>query len=240
MSTPEVLFTQYDLEIIRRFPWTKSFIEYQYKSRYLVKEVPKESVLQRLLSIAAFEKNDRILAGGILYDLQNHLYSTVYTSPITETRYPYIPSLLSIRNKKPLIEVIKHFKEKFDIILIEGAGIQHPRFFGLACEIGVDLDVPTFGVTKNSLCGKTVCGQTETTDIKVTSKHEICPVRYLNREVAYFVRKRGFVKGIYVSIGHLVSMSSILAITLSLLTHRIPEPIRLIKGQLRSVIREEM
>ncbi|MFW9854311.1 MAG: endonuclease V [Candidatus Thorarchaeota archaeon] len=240
MSTSEVPFTLYDLRIIGRFPWTKSYIEYQYKMRHLVKEVPIESSLQRLLSVAAFEKNHRIQAGGILYDLESHRYGTVFSCPIRKTRYPYIPSLLSIRNKKPLIEVIKHFEENFDIILIEGAGVQHPRFFGIACEIGVDLNVPTFGVTKNSLYGTIARGQAETTDIKENSNHELCPVRHLNKEIAYFIRKRGFSKGIYVSIGHLVSLSSILTLVQSLLTHRIPEPIRLIKRHLRSSFKENI
>ena len=36
----------------------------------------------------------------------------------------------------------------------DGCGINHPRIAGLASFIGVLVDLPTIGITKNALCGK--------------------------------------------------------------------------------------
>jgi deoxyribonuclease V len=43
--------------------------------------------------------------------------------------------------------------EKPGLLMIDGCGINHPRFAGLATHIGVALDIPTIGVSKNILCG---------------------------------------------------------------------------------------
>jgi len=37
---------------------------------------------------------------------------------------------------------------------VDGAGINHPRGAGIATHMGVALDVPTIGITKKILCGK--------------------------------------------------------------------------------------
>src|SRR5205085_8141811 len=66
---------------------------------------------------------------------------------------PYVPGMFMLREGKPALDTVKKVKTKFDVLLIDGHGILHPRRCGLASYIGVILDNPTIGVAKKLLCG---------------------------------------------------------------------------------------
>ena len=68
-------------------------------------------------------------------------------------RYPYIPGLFMLREGEPLLKIVRLLKNLFDVLLIDGHGILHPRQCGLASYVGIMIDKPTIGVAKNLLCG---------------------------------------------------------------------------------------
>jgi len=107
---------------------------------------------------------------------------------VKRPKFPYIPTYLSFREGGFIIELVKMMskEERKDcILLIDGNGYMHPRKCGLASHVGVVLDMPTIGVAKSRLCGKS------------GEKGEI----YINQELV------GFAIGgnRYVSPGHRVS-----------------------------------
>ena len=71
----------------------------------------------------------------------------------TIVKYPYVPGLLMLREAEPIFYTLKLLKNTYDLLLIDGHGLLHPRKCGLACYIGVTLDKPTIGVAKSLLCG---------------------------------------------------------------------------------------
>ncbi len=71
----------------------------------------------------------------------------------TVVKYPYVPGLLMLREAEPIFYTLKLLKNTYDLLLIDGHGLLHPRKCGLACYIGVTLDKPTIGVAKSRLCG---------------------------------------------------------------------------------------
>ncbi|MDQ3948191.1 MAG: endonuclease V [Thermoproteota archaeon] len=71
----------------------------------------------------------------------------------TIVKYPYVPGLLMLREAEPIFYTLKLLKNTYDLLLIDGHGLLHPRKCGLACYIGVTLDKPTIGVAKSRLCG---------------------------------------------------------------------------------------
>lgn len=71
----------------------------------------------------------------------------------TTVKYPYVPGLLMLREAEPIFYTLKLLKNTYDLLLIDGHGLLHPRKCGLACYIGVTLDRSTIGVAKNRLCG---------------------------------------------------------------------------------------
>src|SRR5215475_11481719 len=44
----------------------------------------------------------------------------------THIEYPYIPGLFGLRESKPILVTIESFKERFDILLVDGHGVLHP------------------------------------------------------------------------------------------------------------------
>jgi deoxyribonuclease V len=114
-----------------------------------------------------FEHINRICGIDIAYGEDNAAYcSAVITDrkkqqQIVESidietvvKYPYIPGLLMLREAESIFYTLKLLRNNYDLLLIDGHGVLHPRKCGLACYIGVALDKPTIGIAKNYLCGK--------------------------------------------------------------------------------------
>jgi deoxyribonuclease V len=110
----------------------------------------------------------------------------------TIVEYPYVPGLLMLREAEPIFYTLKLLKNSYDLLLIDGHGLLHPRRCGLACYIGVSLDKPTIGVAKSRLCG------TVRPDGFVELDGEI---------LGYAISKK-----LYISVGHRVTLKT--AITL--------------------------
>jgi deoxyribonuclease V len=174
------------------------------------------------------------VGGGLLYDMKTKTKIDFKIGKLIPIPYPYIRGFLSLRNKKPLLHVISQV-QGFDFLLVEGAGKQHPRQFGLACELGVELDLPTIGITRTSLWGKVDYSSFVKKQLGEKT-FEIYPVKDEERHLAYFVKKKHQKKGIFVSVGHKISLKTGTEIILPLIVNRLPEPLRLVKSLIRTAI----
>ncbi len=134
--------------------------------------------------------------------------------------FPYIPSLLAFREAPPLLKALEKIKGDYELLLIEGQGLAHPRRFGLASHLGVVMDMPAIGCAKNLLWGKhEVVGKEVGSYSFLMDKDEV---------IGMSLRTRMGVRPIYVSQGHKVSLNTARDFVLSLLRgYRIPEPMRI-------------
>ncbi len=123
--------------------------------------------------------------------------------------FPYIPTYLAFREEPLISELLREVDDEI-VLLVDGNGILHPRFFGLASHVGVKNDVPTIGVAKSKLLG-----EVRENRVYVSGRH-----------VGWFVRS-GRRKGIYVSPGHRVSVETSIRIVKKYLRYKNPEPLRL-------------
>ena len=159
-----------------------------------------------------------IISGIILMDFHSlEIIERVFS--IQPVSFPYISTFLSFREGPAIVNAYNKLKTGPDILLIDGAGINHPRNAGLATHIGVALDLPTIGITKKILCGKAV----EPVNVGETS-----PLVYMDRTVGWLLKSSQKSRPIVVAPGHMVSLDSSISIVKSCLRgHKLPEPARL-------------
>jgi deoxyribonuclease V len=121
----------------------------------------------------------------------------------TAVTHPYVPGLLMLREAGPILHTLRMLKGGYDLLMVDGHGLLHPRRCGLACYVGVTLNKPTIGVAKSRLCG------TVRPDGFVELGGEI---------LGYAISKK-----LYVSVGHRTSLKTAIAIVKEFGT----EPLRL-------------
>ncbi len=138
----------------------------------------------------------------------------------TVAPFPYIPGLLSFREVPPLLEAWTRLTVRPDVLLADGQGRAHPRRFGLACHLGLVLDVPTIGVAKTLFVG--------THDPLPAAAGSWVPLRDGAEVIGAVVRTRANVSPVYVSVGHRVDLPSAIEIVLRCTDKtRLPETSRL-------------
>ena len=144
-------------------------------------------------------------------------------------KFPYIPGLLSFREAPALLEAWVGLKVKPDVLMLDGQGLAHPRRFGIACHIGLILDLPTIGCAKSILVGQH--GELELD----AGSH--APLVDKGGIVGVALRTKKKVAPVYISAGHLMDLNSAIDLTMrSVSKYRQPEPTRqahLLVNQLR-------
>src|SRR5205823_2524102 len=71
----------------------------------------------------------------------------------TRAEFPYIPGLLSFREAPPILEAWEKLTTRPDALICDGQGLAHPGRFGIACHLGLLLDLPAAGCAKSILTG---------------------------------------------------------------------------------------
>jgi deoxyribonuclease V len=134
--------------------------------------------------------------------------------------FPYIPGLLSFREAPALLRAFSKLRHKPDVLFIDGHGLSHPRAAGIACHIGVLLQMPTIGCAKSRLIG---------------SSREPGPKRgataplldHDGQAIGAIVRTCDRIRPVFVSIGHRIGLAQAVRLTLACgKGYRIPEPTR--------------
>lgn len=135
----------------------------------------------------------------------------------------YIPQYFCFREGPPLLKVINWMKQHFNLIpnllIVDGHGIAHPRRFGIACWLGVNTNLPVIGCAKQTLLDY---------EGHLTQKRgSWLPVFLADEVVGQVLRSQENIKPIFVSAGHLITLTTATKIILHLAPHyRICEPLR--------------
>jgi deoxyribonuclease V len=140
-------------------------------------------------------------------------------SSVLRVEFPYIPGLLSFREAPAILKAFHALKTKPDLLVVDGGGINHPRYSGLATHVGVLLDIATIGVTKSILCG----------DGELPSQEgEAQVITYHDKAVGYYLKSKTACKPIIIAPGHRISLETSLKLIKSCLhLHKLPEPTRM-------------
>jgi deoxyribonuclease V len=134
--------------------------------------------------------------------------------------FPYVPGFLSWRELPALAAALARLTVRPDLLLADGQGLAHPRGFGLACHLGLLVDLPAIGCAKSILRGDHAPLD--------EARGSRAPLVYRGRVVGTALRSKDRVKPLYVSVGHRVGLDEATDLVLRCcLKHRLPEPARL-------------
>jgi deoxyribonuclease V len=142
----------------------------------------------------------------------------VYEEPV---RMPYIPGLLSFREVPAILGAFARLRQQPDLVMVDGQGIAHPRYLGIASHLGLWLDLPTIGCAKSILRGKY--------DEKALSEEAGAwvPLIFKDETAGAALRTRARVKPMIISTGHRISLATSLHYVLACCKgYRLPEPTR--------------
>lgn len=187
----------------------------------------QKEISRKIITYDTIDKIENICGVDVSYK-DNIAYCSAVITSITfkliatvnlkcKVEYPYVPGLFFLRESGPLLDTLALLKNEsefdFDILLIDGHGVLHPRRCGLASYVGYTVDKPTIGIAKNLICGS------------LLRDHFI---EYHGNVLGYNIKKEGK-KPLYISVGHKISLSKSIQIVKDLTKdgERIPEPLRI-------------
>jgi deoxyribonuclease V len=167
----------------------------------------------------------RLVAGLDVSYIGDHAFGAVVVHDIgtgervsqstveTNVCFPYVPGYLAFREipvLRPLVTLHKDI-----IYLIDGHGVLHPRGFGIASMIGVELDAPTVGAAKSLLVGSMEQGGLmNRRKVLMDGRVQGCRIGGIGRSATY------------VSVGHRVSLATAVNVCERLMHSSVPEPLR--------------
>lgn len=136
-----------------------------------------------------------------------------------KTRFPYVPGYLSFREVPAALKAFDKLQHTPDLVLCDGQGIAHPRRFGLACHMGLWINIPTIGVAKSRLVG--------THQPVGIHKGDWQPLMDEDETIGAVLRTRDNVRPLFVSAGHKIGLDAAIDYTLRCTTrYRLPETTR--------------
>lgn len=212
------------MKITQRHQWVTTIEEATTIQQQLKPELITEDKLGEISYIAGvdvgFEQEGTISkAAVVILNFPNlQLQETAIAK--RPTSFPYLPGFLSFREIPAVCSALEKINITPDLILCDGQGLAHPLRFGLACHLGVLLDIPTIGVAKSLFIG-------EYNELPL-EKGSWQPLIDQGETIGAVVRTRTDVKPLYVSIGHRISLPTAIAYVLQCTTqYRLPETTRL-------------
>jgi len=204
-------------------PWKVSPAEareIQEKLRKRLRLRPPRAPLKTIAAgdVAYSREDDMTYAAFLLFTYPD-LTFLESASAKGRASFPYVPGFLTFREAPILLKAFSRLKTRPDLILIDGQGIAHPRFMGIAAHIGLILNLPAIGCAKSRLIG--------THEELAPDRGKAVPLLVGDRTAGMVLRTRAGVKPVYVSPGHKMNMETSVKIVLSLCRgYRIPEPLR--------------
>ncbi|NES84755.1 MAG: deoxyribonuclease V [Moorea sp. SIO2B7] len=211
------------MEIYLSHPWPQTVEEAMAIQEKLQPQVITEDRLGEVQYVAGvdvgFEDNYTITQAAVAVLSFPKLQLVEKAISRRPTTFPYIPGFLSFREIPALLEALEKLTITPDMILCDGQGLAHPRRFGLACHLGVILNLPTIGVAKSLFIGKH--------EELAPEKGSWQPLQDQGETIGAVVRSRTNVKPIYVSIGHRISLPTAIDYVLDCTPqYRLPETTR--------------
>ena len=182
----------------------------------------------------SYAKDESIVVGAAVVLELPTLRVVETATAVRPVEFPYIPGLLAFREIPALLDALGILTTDPDVIICDGYGLAHPRRFGLACQLGVLTDRPTFGVAKTAFVGDYAEPGQERGDTSPLVDTDT------NEPIGRVLRTQRGVKPVFVSTGHRIDLDTATDLTLALTPkYRLPETTRQADQLSRRVLASE-
>ena len=195
-------------------------VELQKSLRERVRLAPLRKEIRTIAGAdISFNKFSPVVYAGIVVMSLPSLEVFEEVGVVSETKFPYVPGLLSFRESPSVLEAWAKLKTEPDAVMFDGQGLAHPRRVGIASHVGLIIDRPTLGCAKSVLVGKYEEPDMERGHwTEMVDKGEV---------VGAAVRTKTNVQPVFVSPGHLIDLGGAIKLTLECDGgYRQPEPTR--------------
>src|SRR5918999_6483838 len=130
-------------------------VELQKQLRERVRVVPLKKKIETVAGAdISFNKFDPVVYAGIVVLRLPSLEVVEEVGVVSETKFPYVPGLLSFRETPSVLEAWARLKTEPDAVMFDGQGLAHPRRVGIASHVGLLIERPTLGCAKSVLVGE--------------------------------------------------------------------------------------
>src|SRR5215210_5276477 len=130
-------------------------VELQKRLRAQVRVTPLKTKVETVAGAdISFNKFDPTIYTGIVVLRLPALEVVEEIGLVSETKFPYVPGLLSFRESPSVLEAWAKLKTEPDAVMFDGQGLAHPRRVGIASHVGLLIDRPTLGCAKSVLVGR--------------------------------------------------------------------------------------
>lgn len=192
------------------YNFLQKLADIQYK---LSEKVIEKNSFENVQTVAgadiSFEKDNCAVAAAVVVDLNDLNVVETKTAEV-KLLFPYISGFLGFREADAVISVLRKLDTNFDVLMVNGHGIMHPRGFGLASHVGLMMDVPTIGVAKRLIRG----------NYKYKGCNSLKTIEFMNKSVGACNRRK------YISVGHRISLKTAVDIVHETSLFKMPEPLR--------------
>lgn len=207
------------MKIIKVHTWnvtTKQAIAIQHNLKVRIKTFDDFGLIKTIAGVdVGFIKEKNLSCAALVifsYPDMKILDVITCSEPIS---FPYIPTFLAFREIPIVLSCFEKLENPPDILILDGQGYAHPRRMGLACHVGVLLDIPTIGCAKSRLTGEfNMPGKKKGSFSYLYDKGEI---------IGAVLRTKDDTHPVFVSIGHRVSLDTSIKLILDMSITRIPE-----------------
>jgi deoxyribonuclease V len=168
------------------------------------------------IDVAYREGTDDVVAAVVVLDATT--LRPVETRTATGSAgHPYEPGFLALRELPVVTAALEALDTVPDLIVCDGAGVAHPRRFGLACHVGLLTDLPTIGVAKTPPVPF---------EMPKPARGSWTPQVDGDEVVGRALRTQHGVRPVFVSVGHRIGLDAACDHVLRLARHRLPETTR--------------
>jgi deoxyribonuclease V len=197
-------------------------VELQKRLRSQVRLAPLRKKIETIAGAdISFNKFDTAVYAGVVVLRLLTLEVVEESGVVSETKFPYVPGLLSFRETPSVLEAWAKLKTEPDALMLDGQGYAHPRRFGIACHVGLLINRPTLGCAKSVLVGR----YEEPGEERGSRSPLVDPKT--GETLGAALRTKTRVQPIYVSAGHLIDLEGAVELTMACDGgYRQPEPTR--------------